>query len=294
MFRSPKSPRVMTPLEMVNENREFERVLRLEANMTKVIRDYEAKFNSYVNGRRDHFRPPNIGFWSKFVGKFYDPNAVETWCFERCENSELFTKPRTDLIGNVSLCNICGSSSRNILKTTPKSMPLVFESLYETQLMSDVIELNETQEEFLPDDTFLFESHKSCRYMIYREFDIIFMGTIRIVYTKKQSQILSLRFCAETVKVSIPSDQIPPSLSFLYPTVYERNVLVSAEAFKHYATARKFNINYHIDSTCLPRLHRGCFLKVQMIETARMMKDLMNRTMKNQLGPIATYKLSGI
>ncbi|KAL9176110.1 hypothetical protein ABFS82_02G157500 [Erythranthe guttata] len=267
MSRPPRPPRYMTPLE--KENRELQERVELQRTQAKAIREYEVMFNNYLNSRRDHFHPPNIVFWSKFVEYFYDTNAVETWCFRNCENIQFCKKPSMDK-RKFRFCNICGSISPNTFDTDTESMPGVFLSTYGTGLISDVIEFDTAREEFLPDGTFLFEDHNSNRQMRYKDFNVVFNGTIRIIYSKNKPQILSLEFCAKAVQLKIPYYQIPHYLVPALPPTRYIEVTVQ-KLFERYAAVRRLDISSHIDSIGLPQSYRRHFMRLE-----EYMKDTSN------------------
>ncbi|KAJ1287885.1 hypothetical protein BS78_02G044800 [Paspalum vaginatum] len=250
------------------------------------------------------YRPENnpITYWRKLVEEYFAPRARERWCvssYEKRANGSVST-PQTAL--DSWRCDICNTHGGKGYEATYEVLPRLCQIRFDHGVIDEYLFLDMPNEFRLPNGLMLLEHTKVVQKSVYEHLHVTHEGHLRIIFTP-ELKIVSWEFCSRRHEEYITRRVLAPQVSNLLQ-VAQKYQAASSESgpagvsnndaqtiCNMFVTASRQlakNLEPHtLNEHGLSKRYVRC---LQISEVVNHMKDLIEFTNKNNLGPIEGLK----
>ncbi|KAM3194850.1 hypothetical protein ACQJBY_071090 [Aegilops geniculata] len=250
------------------------------------------------------YRPDNnpITYWRKLIDEYFAPRSRERWCvssYEKPGNTSAAI-PQTSL--GTWRCDICNTHSGKGYEATSEILPRLCQIRFDHGVKDEYLFLDMPNEYRLPNGLLLLEHAKVVQKSIYEHQHVTHEGQLRIIFTP-ELKIMSWEFCSrkhdEYVTRKFLTDQVTHMLRATqnYQATVTKNGPAglsndeAQNACNQFASASRQlakNIDHHsLNEHGLSKRYVRC---LQISEVVNHMKDLIEFSHKNKLGPIEGLK----
>ncbi|XP_062186792.1 probable transcriptional regulator SLK3 isoform X2 [Phragmites australis] len=245
-------------------------------------------------------RPENnpITYWRKLVEEYFAPRARERWCvssYEKRGNSSVST-PQTAL--DTWRCDICNTHGGKGYEATYEVLPRLCQIRFDHGVIDEYLFLDMPNEFRLPNGLMLLEHTKVVQKSVYEHLHVTHEGHLRIKFTP-ELKIMSWEFCSRRHEEYIARRVLAPQVNNLLQVAqkYQAAATESGPAgvsnndaqtvCNMFVTASRQlakNLEHHtLNEHGLSKRYVRC---LQISEVVNHMKDLIEFTSKNNLGPL--------
>ncbi|CAL5078503.1 unnamed protein product [Urochloa decumbens] len=249
-------------------------------------------------------RPENnpITYWRKLVEEYFAPRARERWCvssYEKRANGSVST-PQTAL--DSWRCDICNSHGGKGYEATYEVLPRLFQIRFDHGVIDEYLFLDMPNEFRLPNGLMLLEHTKVVQKSVYEHLHVTHEGHLRIIFTP-ELKIMSWEFCSRRHEEYITRRVLAPQVNYLLQVaqkyqgaaresgpagVSNNDVQTICNMFVTASQQLAKNLEHHtLNEHGLSKRYVRC---LQISEVVNHMKDLIEFTNKNNLGPIEGLK----
>ncbi|XP_011628358.1 probable transcriptional regulator SLK2 [Amborella trichopoda] len=259
----------------------------------------------YVYHQRQRPEDNDIKYWRKFVAEYFAPRAKKRWCLSKYENvghHALGVFPRAAM--DVWQCDICGSKSGRGFETTVEVLPRLNKIKFDSGVEDELLFVDMPQECRLPSGLIVLDYGKAIQESVYENLRVVREGQLRIIFTP-ELKILSWEFCARRHEELLPRKLVAPQVNQLVQVAqkYQTAVAETGSSGSTISTQDlQTNCNMFVQSGRqlarvleLQSLNDLGFSKryircLQISEVVNSMKDLIDFSTENKMGPIASLK----
>lgn len=248
-------------------------------------------------------RPPdnNIGYWRKFVGEFFAPNAKKRWCLSLYGNvghHTLGVFPQAAM--DVWQCEICGSKPGRGFETTVEVLPRLCKIKFDSGVTDELLFVDIPQEYRLNSGLMVLEYGKATQESVFEQLRVVRNGQLRIIFTP-ELKILSWEFCARNHEELLPRRLVAPQVNQL-AMVAQKYQNAAAQSGSSGLSSQDLQANCNMFVTAGRQLARNLEVQslndlgfskryvrcLQISEVVNSMKDLIDFSQENNMGPIAS------
>uniref|UniRef100_A0A8R7V3P2 Transcriptional corepressor SEUSS n=1 Tax=Triticum urartu TaxID=4572 RepID=A0A8R7V3P2_TRIUA len=250
------------------------------------------------------YRPDDnpITYWRKLIDEYFAPRSRERWCvssYEKPGNTSVAI-PQTS--PGTWRCDICNTHSGKGYEATSEILPRLCQIRFDHGVKDEYLFLDMPNEFRLPNGLLLLEHAKVVQKSIYEHQHVTHEGQLRIIFTP-ELKIMSWEFCSrrhdEYVTRKFLTDQVTHMLRATqnYQATVTKNGPAglsndeAQNACNQFASASRQlakNIDHHsLNEHGLSKRYVRC---LQISEVVNHMKDLIEFSHKNKLGPIEGLK----
>ncbi|KAL6647890.1 hypothetical protein ACP70R_015327 [Stipagrostis hirtigluma subsp. patula] len=277
------------------------------------------RLNQYLYHKRH--RPENnpITYWRKLVEEYFAPRARERWCvssYEKRGNSSVST-PHAAL--DTWRCDICNTHGGKGYEATYEVLPRLCQIRFDHGVIDEYLFLDMPNEFRLPNGLMLLEHTKVVQKSVYEHLHVTHEGHLRIIFTP-ELKIMSWEFCSRRHEDYITRRILAPQVEFLdhraipvqFGNKTVHNLLQVAQKYQAAASesgpagmsnndvqticnmfmtaSRQLAKNLEHQTLNEHGLSKRYVRCLQISEVVNHMKDLIEFTNKNNLGPIEGLK----
>uniref|UniRef100_A0A0D9WL87 Transcriptional regulator SLK2 n=1 Tax=Leersia perrieri TaxID=77586 RepID=A0A0D9WL87_9ORYZ len=249
-------------------------------------------------------RPENnpITYWRKLIDEYFAPRARERWCvssYEKRGNS-------SGAVQHTALdswrCDICNTHGGKGYEATYEILPRLCQIRFDHGVIDEYLFLDMANEFRLPNGLMLLEHTKVVQKSIYEHMHVIHEGQLRIIFTP-ELKIMSWEFCSRRHDEYITRRFLSPQVAQLLQVAQKYQTVATESGpagvsqndaqniCNMFVTASRQlakNIDHHtLNEHGLSKRYVRC---LQISEVVNHMKDLIEFSHKNKLGPIEGLK----
>ncbi|KAL5211760.1 hypothetical protein ABZP36_022607 [Zizania latifolia] len=249
-------------------------------------------------------RPENnpITYWRKLIDEYFAPRARERWCvssYEKRGNSS-GAVPHTAL--DYWRCDICNTHGGKGYEATYDILPTLCQIRFDHGVIDEYLFLDMANEFRLPNGLMLLEHTKVVQKSIYEHMHVTHEGQLRIIFTP-ELKIMSWEFCSRWHDEYITRRFLAPQVNHLLQVAQKYQTVTTESGpagvsnndaqtiCNMFVTASRQlakNIEHHtLNEHGLSKRYVRC---LQISEVVNLMKDLIEFSHKNNLGPIEGLK----
>ncbi|XP_020248789.1 probable transcriptional regulator SLK2 [Asparagus officinalis] len=250
-------------------------------------------------------RPPDnsILYWRKFVGEYFAPKAKKRWCLSLYENvgsQALGAFPQAAM--DAWQCDICGSKSGKGFEATHEVLPRLNQIKFDRGVIDELLFLDMPREFRLASGLMVLEYAKAIQESVYEQLRVVREGQLRITFTP-DLKILSWEFCARRHEEFFSRRAIAPQVNQLLQVVHKYQTAVnesgtagvplqdlqaSCNLFMTAGRQLVRNLELHsLNDLGFSKRYVRC---LQISEVVNSMKDLIDFSRENKIGPIESLK----
>ncbi|KAK3126462.1 hypothetical protein QOZ80_7AG0556940 [Eleusine coracana subsp. coracana] len=244
-------------------------------------------------------RPENnpITYWKKLVEEYFAPRARERWCvssYEKRGNSSVSPQAALD----TWRCDICNTHGGKGYEATYEVLPRLCQIRFDHGVLDEYLFLDMPNECRLPNGLMLLEHTKVVQKSVYEHLHVTHEGHLRIIFTP-ELKIMSWEFCSRRHEEYITRRVLAPQVNNLLQ-IAQKYQSTAAESgptgvsnndtqtiCNMFVTASRQlvkNLEHHtLNEHGFSKRYVRC---LQISEVVNHMKDLIEFTSKNNLGPI--------
>lgn len=255
----------------------------------------------YIYHQRHRPSDNSIVYWRKFVGEFFAPNAKKRWCLSLYGNvghHTLGSFPQAAM--DVWQCEICGSKPGRGFETTVEVLPRLCKIKFDSGVIDELLFVDMPQEYRLGSGLMVLEYGKATQESVFEQLRVVRNGRLRITFTS-DLKILSWEFCARNHEELLPRRLVAPQVNQL-AMVAQKYQNAAAQSGSSGLSAQDLQANCNMFVTTGRQLARNLeaqslndlgFSKryvrcLQISEVVNSMKDLIDFSRENNMGPIAS------
>ncbi|KAJ3691092.1 hypothetical protein LUZ61_020256 [Rhynchospora tenuis] len=256
----------------------------------------------YLYHKRQRPADNSISYWRKLVDEYFAPKARKRWCVSLYDNrggnaSNSFQQTSLD----AWRCDICGAKSGKGFEATYEILPRLCQIKFDRGVMDEHLFLDMPHEYRLSSGIMVLEYAKAVQESVYEHVRVIHEGRLRIIFTP-ELKIISWEFCARRHEEFVPRRFIAPQVNHLIQVAqkYQAAVEGQSSAVSHQDTQAICNMfvsagRQMMKNLELQLLNEHGFSKryvrcLQISEVVNSMKDLIEFSNKNKMGPIDSLK----
>ncbi|KAF7099809.1 hypothetical protein CFC21_101398 [Triticum aestivum] len=250
------------------------------------------------------YRPDNnpITYWRKLIDEYFAPRSRERWCVSSYEKPGNTSVAIPQTCPGTWRCDICNTHSGKGYEATSEILPRLCQIRFDHGVKDEYLFLDMPNEFRLPNGLLLLEHAKVVQKSIYEHQHVTHEGQLRIIFTP-ELKIMSWEFCSrkhdEYVTRKFLTDQVTHMLRATqnYQATVTKNGPAglsndeAQNACNQFASASRQlakNIDHHsLNEHGLSKRYVRC---LQISEVVNHMKDLIEFSHKNKLGPIEGLK----
>ncbi|KAM3208135.1 hypothetical protein ACQJBY_063060 [Aegilops geniculata] len=250
------------------------------------------------------YRPDNnpITYWRKLIDEYFAPRSRERWCVSSYEKPGNTSAAIPQTSPGTWRCDICNTHSGKGYEATSEILPRLCQIRFDHGVKDEYLFLDMPNEYRLPNGLLLLEHAKVVQKSIYEHQHVTHEGQLRIIFTP-ELKIMSWEFCSrkhdEYVTRKFLTDQVTHMLRATqnYQATVTKNGPAglsnneAQNACNQFASASRQlakNIDHHsLNEHGLSKRYVRC---LQISEVVNHMKDLIEFSHKNKLGPIEGLK----
>ncbi|KAL6861602.1 hypothetical protein ACP4OV_017302 [Aristida adscensionis] len=247
-------------------------------------------------------RPENnhITYWRKVVEEYFAPRSKERWCvssYEKRGNSSVATPVTPQAALDIWHCDICNTHAGKGYEATYEVLPRLYQIRFDRGVVDEYLFLDTPTEFRMANGQMLLEHKKVIQKSIYEHLHVTHEGHLRIVFTP-ELKIMSWDFCSRRHEEYITRRILAPQVHNLLQVAqkYQDAASESGPAgvsnedaqtiCNMFVTASRQlakNLDHHtLNEHGLSKRYVRC---LQISEVVNHMKDLIEFSHKNNLGP---------
>ncbi|CAM0912518.1 unnamed protein product [Alopecurus aequalis] len=248
------------------------------------------------------YRPENnpITYWRKLIDEYFAPRARERWCVSSYEKRGNTSIPQT--AQDTWRCDICHTQAGKGYEATCEILPRLCQIRFDHGVKEEYLFLDMPNEFRLPNGMMLLEHTKVVLKSIYEHQHVTHEGQLRIIFTP-ELKIMSWEFCSrrhdEYITRKFLTEQVSNMLQVAqnYQAIANKNGPAGVSNDDARNTCNMFvsasrqlakSIDHHsLNEHGLSKRYVRC---LQISEVVNHMKDLIEFSHKNKLGPIEGLK----
>ncbi|KAI4969490.1 hypothetical protein ZWY2020_000404 [Hordeum vulgare] len=249
-------------------------------------------------------RPENnpITYWRKLIDEYFAPQARERWCvssYEKRGNSPVVI-PQT--ARDTWRCDICNTHTGKGYEATHEILPRLCQIRFDHGVVDEYLFLDVPNEFRLPNGLLLLEHTKVVQKSIYDHLHVTHEGQLRIIFTP-ELKIMSWEFCSRRHDEYITRRFLAPQVNHLLQIAQKYQAATNesgpagvsandAEAICNLFVSASEQLAKNLDRHSLNEhgLSKRYVRCLQISEVVNNMKDLIEFSHKNKLGPIESLK----
>ncbi|KAF7104715.1 hypothetical protein CFC21_105590 [Triticum aestivum] len=256
----------------------------------------------YLYHKRQRPENNSITYWRKLIDEYFAPQARERWCvssYEKRGNSPLAI-PQT--AQDTWRCDICNTHTGKGYEATYEILPRLCQIRFDHGVVDEYLFLDMPNEFRLPNGLLLLEHTKVVQKSIYDYLHVTHEGQLRIIFTP-ELKIMSWEFCSRRHDEYVTRRFLAPQVNHLLQIAqkYQAAATESGPAgvstndaqaicnmFASASQQLAKNLDHHsLNEHGLSKRYVRC---LQISEVVNNMKDLIDFSHKNKLGPIESLK----
>ncbi|WOL18145.1 putative transcriptional regulator SLK2 [Canna indica] len=250
-------------------------------------------------------RPPDnsILYWTKFVTEYFAVRAKKRWClslYGNIGNNALGVFPQLSV--DTWQCDICGCRSGKGFEATVEVLPRLFQITFDHGVIDENMFLGMPQECQLPSGHMILKYEKAIQESVFEHLRVVHEGQLRIIFTPKL-KILSWEFCARRHEEFLPRRLVAPQVNQLLQVAQKYQAAVTENSStglsdedlqsscNMFAAAGR-QLARNLDSQPVNDLgFSKRFVRfLQISEVVSSMKDLIDFSQEQKIGPIESLK----
>ncbi|ONK73360.1 uncharacterized protein A4U43_C04F30420 [Asparagus officinalis] len=249
-------------------------------------------------------RPPDnpMMYWRKFVLHYFSPKAKKRWCFSQYENvgrQVLGASPQG--AADAWKCGICGAKSGKGFETTYEILPRLTQVEFESGVVDELLFLEKPHEFRLSSGMMVLECIKAVQEIVYEQRRVIREGKLRVIFTP-DLKILCWEFCSRGHEEFLSREAIMPKVNLLLQAAHKYQCAVSKKRTPGVPLALQASYNEAMSAVCqflsnlelhplddlgFSKSYMRCLQTSQVVNS---MKDLIDFSLENKIGPIEILK----
>ncbi|CAN6297536.1 unnamed protein product [Urochloa humidicola] len=244
-------------------------------------------------------RPENnsITYWRKLVEEYFAPRARERWCVSSYENRGNSSAAPPQKALDTWRCDICNTHGGKGYDASYEVLPRLCQIRFDHGVIDEYLYFDSPNEFRLPNGQMVLEHAKVVQKSVYEHLHVIHEGHLRIIFTP-ELKIMSFEFCSRRHEEYTTRKTIAPQVNNLLQVAqkYQTAVNESGPAgisnndaqtiCNMFVTASRQlakNLEHHtLNEHGLSKRYVRC---LQISEVVNHMKDLIEFSHKNNLGP---------
>ncbi|CAN6166377.1 unnamed protein product [Urochloa humidicola] len=244
-------------------------------------------------------RPENnsITYWRKLVEEYFAPRARERWCVSSYENRGNSSAAPPQKALDTWRCDICNTHGGKGYDAAYEVLPRLCQIRFDHGVIDEYLYFDSPNEFRLPNGQMVLEHAKVVQKSVYEHLHVIHEGHLRIIFTP-ELKIMSWEFCSRRHEEYTTRKTIAPQVNNLLQVAqkYQTAVNESGPAgisnndaqtiCNMFVTASRQlakNLEHHtLNEHGLSKRYVRC---LQISEVVNHMKDLIEFSHKNNLGP---------
>ncbi|KAG9453028.1 hypothetical protein H6P81_005932 [Aristolochia fimbriata] len=275
---------------------------------TAIRRPYDSgicarRLMQYIYHQRHRPADNSILYWRKFVAEYFAPRAKKRWClslYDSVGHHALGAFPQASM--DAWHCDICGSKSGRGFETTYEVLPRLSKIKFDSGVIDELLFLDMPHEYRFPSGLMMLEYGKAIQESVYEQLRVIREGQLRIIFTP-DLKILSWEFCARRHEELLPRRLVAPQVNQLVQVAQKYQSAVN-EGGSAGISSQDLQTNCNMFVTAGRQLARNLDLQslndlgfskryvrcLQISEVVSSMKDLIDFSRDNSMGPIESLK----
>eukprot|EP01018_Ginkgo_biloba_P018025 Gb_04695 [translate_table: standard] len=255
----------------------------------------------YIYHQRHRPSDNNINYWRKFVAEHFAPHAKKRWCLSLYGNvghHTLGVFPQAAM--DVWQCDICGSKPGRGFETTVEVLPRLCKIKFDSGVLDELLFVDMPQEYRLNSGLMVLEYGKAIQESVFEQLRVVRDGQLRIIFTP-ELKILSWEFCARSHEELLPRRLVAPQVNHL-ANVAHKYQSAAAQSGTSGLSSQDLQANCNMFVTSGRQLAQHLDLQslndlgfskryvrcLQISEVVNSMKDLIDFSRENNMGPIAS------
>ncbi|KAI5068931.1 hypothetical protein GOP47_0015232 [Adiantum capillus-veneris] len=238
----------------------------------------------------------NIGFWREFTAEFFAPSSRKRWCLSLCSTGGR-NQPSGIFPQELWCCELCGASPGRGFEVAVEVIPRLCKSKFDNGELEELLFVDLPHEYRLNSGQIVLEYKKAVQESVYEQLRVVWEGQLKIVFTS-ELKILSWDFCAKSHEELLPRRSIVPQVNQLvalaskYQSMAHSNGNgISVEELQPICkvfVACAHQLANSLEPPCVNELgFTKRFVRcIQIAEVVNSMKDLIDFSCNNNLGPI--------
>ncbi|KAI3458194.1 hypothetical protein Pfo_014857 [Paulownia fortunei] len=257
----------------------------------------------YLYHQRQRPADNTIAYWRKFVAEYYSPRAKKRWClslYDHVGHHSLGVFPQAAM--DAWQCDICDSKSGRGFEATFEVLPRLNEIKFGSGVIDELLFLDLPRECRFPSGMMMLEYAKAVQESVYEQLRVVREGQLRIIFTP-DLKILSWEFCARRHEELLPRRLVAPQVNQLLQVAQKCQSTIS-ESGPDGVSQPDLQTNSVMVVTAGRQLARSLELQslndlgfskryvrcLQIAEVVNSMKDLMDFSTEQKVGPIEGLK----
>lgn len=257
----------------------------------------------YLYHKRQRPADNSISYWRKLVDEYFAPKARKRWCVSLYDTrsgnaSNSFQQTSLD----AWRCDICGAKSGKGFEATAEILPRLCQIKFDRGVIDEHLFLDMPHEYRLSSGIMVLEYAKAVQESVYEHVRVIHEGRLRIIFTP-ELKIISWEFCARRHEEFVPRRFLAPQVNQLLQVAQKYQAAVNeggSNGVSHQDQQAICNMfvsagRQMMKNLELQLLNEHGFSKryvrcLQISEVVNSMKDLIEYSNKNKMGPIDSLK----
>lgn len=257
----------------------------------------------YMYHQRHRPSDNSILYWRKFVAEYFAPKAKKRWCLSLYENvgsQALGAFPQAAM--DAWHCDICGSKSGKGFEATYEVLPRLSQIKFDRGVIDELMFLDMPHESRLSTGMMVLEYAKAVQESVYEQLRVVREGQLRITFTP-DLKILSWEFCARRHEEFFARRAIAPQVNQLLQAAHKyqtsvnesgtsgmpsQDLQASCNMFMTAGRQLVRNLELHsLNDLGFSKRYVRC---LQISEVVNSMKDLIDFSRENKIGPMESLK----
>lgn len=235
------------------------------------------------------------------MAEYFAPRAKKRWClslYGNVGNHTLGVYPQAAM--DIWKCEICETKPGRGFETTVEVLPRLCKIKFDSGVIDELLFVDIPREYRLPSGLMVLEYGKAIQESVYEQLRVARNGQLRIIFTP-ELKILSWEFCARSHEELLPRRIVAPQVS-QFAMVAQKYQNAAAQSGSSGLSAQDLQANCNMFVTTGRQLARNLELQslndlgfskryvrcLQISEVVNSMKDLIDFSRENNMGPIAS------
>uniref|UniRef100_A0A1J3DZB1 Putative transcriptional regulator SLK1 n=1 Tax=Noccaea caerulescens TaxID=107243 RepID=A0A1J3DZB1_NOCCA len=272
------------------------------------VRPYEAgvcarKLMMYLYHLQQRPAENCITYWRKFVAEYFSPRAKQRLCLSQYESAGhhalgMFPQAAPDMWQ----CDLCGTKSGKGFEATFDVLARLIEIKFASGIIDELLYLDHPRENRFSNGMMMLEYRKAVQETVHEQFRVVREGHLRIIFSQ-DLKILSWEFCARRHEELLLRRLIAPQVNQLLQVAQKCQSTIT-ESGSEGVSQQDLQSNSNMVLGAGRQLAKFMELQslndlgypkryirtLQISEVVKSMKDLMNFTGENKIGPIEGLK----
>ncbi|CAL9226814.1 unnamed protein product [Arabidopsis halleri] len=244
-----------------------------------------------------------ITYWRKFVAEYFSPRAKQRLCLSQYESAGhhalgMFPQAAPDMWQ----CDLCGTKSGKGFEATFDVLARLIEIKFASGIIDELLYLDHPRENRFPNGLMMLEYRKAVQETVHEQFRVVREGHLRIIFSQ-DLKILSWEFCVRHHEELLLRRLIAPQVNQLLQVAQKCQSTISDSGSEGVSQQdlqsnsnmvlgagrqlAKFMELQSLNDLGYPKRY---IRTLQISEVVKSMKDLMNFTGENKIGPIEGLK----